>query len=60
MKGKDEFDGSPIVLDDFDVILGIEFMLAAKVSVAPYMGGITISDGPCPSFVSAAYDHKAL
>lgn len=33
-----------VPLDDFDVILGIDFMLGAKVSVIPHFGGIFIRD----------------
>ncbi|WOG81014.1 hypothetical protein DCAR_0100159 [Daucus carota subsp. sativus] len=38
-------------LDDFDVILGIDFLLAAKCSVLPYLGGIFIANEKEPCFV---------
>ncbi|KAH7856309.1 hypothetical protein Vadar_006597 [Vaccinium darrowii] len=38
-------------LDDFELILGNEFFLAAKVAVMPYLGGILIADEKQPCFV---------
>lgn len=38
-----------IPMDNFDVILGNEFLILAKVSVMPYLGGLMIADEGCPS-----------
>ena len=42
-----------VPLDDFDLILGIEFLNMAKVMVAPYLRGILIGDEKQPCFVKA-------
>ncbi|CAH9148831.1 unnamed protein product [Cuscuta epithymum] len=42
-------------LDDFDVILGNEFLLAARVAVFPYLGGMMINDEEKPGFVRGRY-----
>lgn len=44
-----------IPLDDFDIILGNEFLVAAKVTVMPHLGGLMIHDENCPSFVPGIY-----
>jgi hypothetical protein len=38
-------------LDDFELILGNEFFVAAKVAVMPHLGGILIADEKRPCFV---------
>ncbi|KAL0308024.1 UNVERIFIED_CONTAM: hypothetical protein Sangu_2998500 [Sesamum angustifolium] len=43
-------------LDDFDVILGIDFFVNANVIILPRMCGIFISGGDKPSFVKGEYD----
>ena len=41
------------ILDDFELILGIEFFVKAKVSLMPYLRGILIGDGENPCFIQA-------
>lgn len=43
-----------VPLDDFRVILGMEFLIHAHVHVVPYLGGIFITGGDTPSFVGEA------
>ncbi|KAK4404692.1 hypothetical protein Sango_0837800 [Sesamum angolense] len=43
-------------LDDFDVILGIDFFVNANVIILPRMCGIFISGGDKPSSVKGEYD----
>ena len=38
-------------LDDFDMILGIEFFVQAKAMAMPHLGGIMIVSEKSPSFV---------
>lgn len=45
-----------VPLDDFDVILGNEFLVAAQVAVMPHLGGLLIADVNNPSFVKGVYD----
>ena len=40
-----------VPLDDFDIILGIDFMSSARVAVLPYLGGMLIMDEDNPSLV---------
>lgn len=40
-----------VPLDDFDIILGNEFLLRLRAFVSPYLCGITISNGEKPTFV---------
>jgi hypothetical protein len=44
-----------VSLDDFDVILGVDFFLSVEVSVMPHLGGILICDDKSPSFVSSIF-----
>lgn len=44
-----------IPLNNFDVILGMDFMLGAKPSVIPYLGGIFIGDERNPTFVAGEF-----
>ena len=44
-----------VPLDDFDVILGVDFLIPAKVSVMPHLGGILICDEKSPAFVSGVF-----
>ena len=37
-----------VPLDDFDLILGIDFFLKAKVALLPYLGGLMIMDESQP------------
>ena len=46
-----------VSLDDFDVILGNDFLVAAKVAVMPHLGGLFIADAGSPSFVSGIYEN---
>jgi len=45
-------------LDDFEVILGDEFIKKGKVVVMPHLGGILIGDEDSPYFVKAAPTNK--
>ncbi|XP_059664093.1 uncharacterized protein LOC132309845 [Cornus florida] len=49
-----------VPLDDFDLILGIEFLTKARVVVVPYLGGVFIWDRSCPCFIPsvALYGHQ--
>lgn len=47
--GKVNFHVVP--LDDFDVILGNDFMVKAKAAVMPFLGGLLIMDEKQPCFV---------
>ncbi|KAH7836606.1 hypothetical protein Vadar_003409 [Vaccinium darrowii] len=47
-------------LDDFELILGNEFFLAAKVAVMPHLSGILIADGKQPYFVSQHSKDKRI
>lgn len=38
-------------LDDFDLILGMEFFIKSKAAVAPHLGGLLIFDEGSPCFV---------
>ena len=40
-----------VTMDDFDMILCIEFFITAQVAMMPYMGGILISNATSPCFV---------
>ena len=42
-----------IPLDDFDLILGVEFLVKAKESMVPHLRGIFIGDENAPCFVQA-------
>ncbi|KAL0408358.1 UNVERIFIED_CONTAM: hypothetical protein Sradi_1770200 [Sesamum radiatum] len=44
-----------VPLDDFDVILGMDFMLLAHAMVMPYLSGLFIVDANCTSFVQGTY-----
>ncbi|KAL0438984.1 UNVERIFIED_CONTAM: hypothetical protein Slati_2381400 [Sesamum latifolium] len=44
-----------VPLDDFDVILGMDFMLLASAMVIPYLSGLFIVDANCTSFVQGIY-----
>lgn len=45
-------------LDDFDLILGVEFLVKAKVSIVPHLSGIFIGDENTPCFVQANGPNK--
>ena len=40
-----------LTLDDFDLILGVEFFVQATAIAMPHLGGILITDELCPSFI---------
>ncbi|KAK0573094.1 hypothetical protein LWI29_002912 [Acer saccharum] len=42
-----------VPLDDFDLILGVEFFVEAKAMLMPYLRGILIGDKESPCFVQA-------
>ncbi|KAK4426934.1 hypothetical protein Salat_1462200 [Sesamum alatum] len=42
-------------LDDFNVILGNDFFIYAKVTILPWLNGIFISSGSHPTFVRGKY-----
>lgn len=44
--------------DDFDLILGAELMVKAKVSIMPHLGGIFIGDENTPCFVQPIGPNK--
>ncbi|KAL0410511.1 UNVERIFIED_CONTAM: hypothetical protein Slati_3640800 [Sesamum latifolium] len=43
-------------LDDFDVILGIDFFIVANMMILPRLGEIFISGGNKPTFVRGEYE----
>ncbi|KAL0320177.1 UNVERIFIED_CONTAM: hypothetical protein Sradi_5279200 [Sesamum radiatum] len=47
-----------VTLDDFDVILGIDFFIVANVMILPRLGGIFISGGNKPAFVKGEYEEN--
>jgi hypothetical protein len=53
LEGKCNFTVVP--LDDFYVILGVDFLLSAKISVIPHLGRILICDEKSPSFLSGIF-----
>ena len=46
-----------VPLDDFDLILGIEFLSGAQAMLAPHLGGVLICDEERPCFVQRNYRH---
>ncbi|KAL0313603.1 UNVERIFIED_CONTAM: hypothetical protein Sradi_5759600 [Sesamum radiatum] len=44
-----------VPLDDFDVILGMDFMLLTSAMVIPYLSGLFIAYANCTSFVQDIY-----
>ena len=40
-------------LDDFDLILGVDFLLRAKVVLIPHLGGLMVLEEKQPCFVKA-------
>jgi hypothetical protein len=55
-----ECDLMVIPLDDYDMILGMDFFLKAKVAVIPYLSGIFIHDEKSPCFVKAMFAGRLL
>ncbi|KAL0406152.1 UNVERIFIED_CONTAM: hypothetical protein Slati_3929100 [Sesamum latifolium] len=49
-------DFMAVRLDDFDVILGIDFFITTNVMILPRLGGIFISGGNKPAFVRGEYE----
>ncbi|KAJ8644515.1 hypothetical protein MRB53_006263 [Persea americana] len=41
-----------VPLDDFTVILGIDFLIKENVAIMPLLEGISIGDEYCPCFIS--------
>ena len=46
-----------VTLDDFDVILGLDFLKKAKIALMPHLDGILLANEVCPCFVPC---HKAV
>ncbi|KAL0352121.1 UNVERIFIED_CONTAM: RNA-directed DNA polymerase [Sesamum calycinum] len=44
-----------VPLDDFDVILRMDFMLLAHAMIIPYLSGLFIANANCTSFVQGTY-----
>ena len=42
-----------VPFDDFDLILGIDFFLKAKVALLPHLGGLMFLEETMPCFVQA-------
>lgn len=42
-----------VAMDDFELIIGKQFMQANKIFPIPHLNGIMIVDARCPTFVSA-------
>ena len=42
-----------VTLDDFDLILGFDFFLKAKVALLPLLGGLMVLEESMPCFVQA-------
>ena len=42
-----------VPLDDFDLILGVDFLLRAKVALIPHLGGLVVLEEKQPCFVKA-------
>ena len=40
-------------LDDFDLIIGVDFLLKAKVALIPHLGGLVVLKERQPCFVQA-------
>lgn len=47
-----------VPLDDFDIIFENEFLLVAKVTMTPHLGGLMIYDANCLSFVAGIYSEE--
>ena len=45
-------------MDDFNMILGIEFFTTAQVAVMPYKGGISIFNATSPCFVHCLFPKR--
>ena len=50
---KGKFNFHVVALDDFDCILGIDFMVKTNTAVMMHLGGVMIWDTGCPCFVKA-------
>ena len=42
-----------VPLDDFDLIIGVDFLLKAKVALIPHLGGLVVLKERQPCFVQA-------
>lgn len=54
-KGFHDFIAVP--LDDFDVILGIKFLMKVRVAVLPHLCGLMIGDPSQPDFMQGQHDN---
>ena len=50
-KWEGQCDFRVVAMDNFDMILRIDFFVKAQVAVLPYMGGIVVSNASNPKFV---------
>ncbi|KAL3529612.1 hypothetical protein ACH5RR_008934 [Cinchona calisaya] len=44
-----------VLLDDFDLILGKEFMATNKIFPIPHLDGVMFTDERCPSFIPSGF-----
>ena len=42
-----------VPLDDFDLIIGVDFLLRAKVALIPHLGGLMVLEEKQPCFMQA-------
>lgn len=47
-----------VPLDDFDLILGIDFLTIAKATMMPHLGGMLIMEESHPHFVAGIQKEK--
>ena len=47
-----------VPLDDFDLILGIEFFVKAKAVAMPHLRGLFITDEACPDFIPVTFERQ--
>ena len=48
-----------VPLDDFDLILGVDFFLKAKVALLPHLGGLMFLEESMPCFVQAVQESSS-
>ncbi|KAL3523012.1 hypothetical protein ACH5RR_015846 [Cinchona calisaya] len=51
----EKFNLMAVPLDDFDLILGKEFMATNKIFLIPHLDGVMIADERCPSFIPSVF-----
>ncbi|KAL3518472.1 hypothetical protein ACH5RR_021061 [Cinchona calisaya] len=44
-----------VLLDDFDLILGKDFLATNKIFPIPHLDGVMIADGRCPTFIPSVF-----